>query len=262
MPRTKKPTVTLFLFFTLCIALALGAQLTNVTKANPLSIPSVPTIQIGYPLTSTGGYVNSTVEFVIYANMFSESPTLNSISYRLDGEASVNLEELKVTSYNDYGPDKIDFKTYKVNIILVDLSEGNHTLTAYAIGMSDSRNFTVNSYYHITALNVLSPNSPIYSKTVPLSFTFNGEIINAHYYLYKGQELVSEKSVSRDMTLDNLSDGSYDLYLYVTTEYGQDSKVVHFYVIGVPFILGLTVLLASCIAIGSLVYFKRRKRKN
>jgi hypothetical protein len=128
--------------------------------------------------------------------------------------------------------------------------------------MSESRIFTVNSYYHVTALNVLSPNSPIYSKTVPLTFTFNGEIINAHYYLYNGRDLVSEKSVSGDITLDNLSDGSYDLYLFVTTEYGQDSKVIHFYVIGVPLMVGATVLLASLIAIGSLVYFKRSKRKN
>ena len=193
--------------------------------------------------------------------MFIESPTLNSISYSLDGEASVNLEDLKVTNSYDYGPDKIDFKTYKANIILKDLSEGNHTLVAYANDMSDSRNFTVNSYYHVTALNVLSPNSQIYSKTVPLTFTFNGEIENAHYYLYKGRELVSEKAVSGNMTLDNLSDGSYDLYLFVTTEYGQDSKVIHFYVIGIPIIVGATVLLAFSIAIGSLVYFKKFKRK-
>jgi hypothetical protein len=93
-------------------------------------------------------------------------------------------------------------------------------------------------------------------------FTFNGEIINAHYYLYRGRDLVSEKSVSGDMTLDNLSDGSYDLYLYVTTEYGQDSKAVHFYVIGIPPIAGTTVLVASLIAIGYLVYFNRHKRKN
>ena len=238
MPRMKKTTVALTIVLTLCISLALGAQLTNVTKANPITVPSVPTIQIGYPLTSIGGYVNTTAEFAIYVNMFSESPTLNSISYSLDNETSVNIEDLKVTNYHDYGPDKIDYKTYKANIILEDLSEGNHTLMAYANGMSDSRNFTVNSYYHVTALNVLSPNSPIYSKTVPLTFTFNGEIINAHYYLYKGRELVSEKSVSGDMTLDNLSDGSYDLYLFVTTEYGQDSKVIHFYVIGVPLMVG------------------------
>ena len=62
------------------------------------------------------------------------------------------------------------------------------------------------------------------------------------------------------MTFDNLSDGSYDLYLFVTTEYGQDSEIVHFTVISVPVIVGATVLLVFSIAIGSLVYFKKHKK--
>jgi hypothetical protein len=126
--------------------------------------------------------------------------------------------------------------------------------------MSASTSFTVNSYYHVTALNVLSPNSQIYSSTVPLTFAFTGEIENAHYYLYKGHELVSEKSLSGNMTLENLSDGSYDLYIFVTTEYGQDSQIVHFYVIDVPIIVGATVLLIFSIMIGLLVYHKKHRR--
>jgi hypothetical protein len=257
----KKTTVTLTLLFILCASLAVVAQF-NIVQANPISIPSVPSIRISYPLNSIGGYVNSTVEFVIYVTLSIESPTVNSISYSLDGEVLVNHEDLKVTNSYDYGPTKIDFKTYEADIILKDLSEGNHTLVAYANDMSASRNFTVNSNYHVTALNVLSPNSLIYSKTVPLTFTFNGQIMNAHYYLYKGHELVTEKSVSGDMTLDNLSDGGYDLYLFVTTAFGQDSKIIHFYVIGIPTIVGATILLAFSIAIGLLVYFKKLGRKN
>lgn len=255
----KKTTVALTIFFTLCIALALGLQLIDIAKANPISIPSVPTIQISYPLTSISGYVNSTVEFEITVNMFIESPTLNSISYSLDGEASVNLENLKVTNFRNYGPDKIDFKTYKADIILKDLSEGTHTLVAYANDMSTSRNFTVNSNYHVTALEVLSPNGQIFSKKVPLTFTFTGEIENAHYYLYKGRETVSQKALNGNITLDNLSDGNYDLYLFVTTEYGQDSKIANFYVIGTPTIVIVTVLLAFSVAIGSLFYLKKHK---
>ena len=255
----KRIAISLSLFLALLFLVSAGAQFVNLAKANPISIPSVPTIQIGYPLTSIGGYVNSTVEFGIHVNMFIESPTLDSISYSLDGDAPVSLEDLKVTNFHDFGPEKIDFKTYKVNIILKDLSEGNHTIVAYAIDMSASRSFTVNSYYHITALNVLSPNSQIYSKIVPLTFTFTGEIENAHYYLYRGRESVSEKSLSGNMTLENLSDGSYDLYIFVTTEFGQDSKIVHFYVIGIPIIVGATVLVVFSIAFGSLVYFKKHK---
>jgi hypothetical protein len=260
----KKIAVALVLVFSLAVSLALGGQLMYVAKANPISTPVVPTTQISYPITSIGGYVNSTVEFEIYVNTFIDSPALNSISYSLDGQPSVTLEDLKITNHNDYGPDKIDFKTYTANVILKDLSEGNHTLVASAIGMSDSQSFIVNSYYHITALSVISPNSPIYSNTVPVPLTFysNGEIKNAHYYLYRGHESVSEKSVTGNMTLDNLSDGSYDLYLYVTTEYGQDSKAIHFYVIGNYTIIAVAiVLLVVFTATILLVYFKKIKPK-
>jgi len=258
----KKTTVALTLVAILFISLALGVHLINTAKANPISVPKVPTIQISYPLTSMGGYVNSTVEFSIYVNIFIESPAINSISFSLDGGSPVNLEDLKVTNYYDYGPDKIDFKTYKANIILEDLTEGNHTLVAYADDMSASKSFIVNSYYHLTALNVLSPNNQIYSSNlVPLTFGFTGEIENAHYYLYRGHETVSEKSLTGNVTLDNLPDGSYDLYLFVTTQYGQDSKAIHFYVIGLPIIVGATGLSAFLIAIGLLFYLKRRRKQ-
>lgn len=255
----KRIAISLSLCLALLLLVSAGAQFVNLAKANPISMPQVPTLQISYPLISTGGYVNSTVEFVISVNMYIESPTLNSISYSLDGKSPMNLEDLKVTNFYDYGPDKIDFKTYKANVILKDLSEGNHTIVAYANDMSDSTNFTVNSYYHVTALNVLSPNNQIYSKIVPLTFTFTGEIQNAHYYLYIGRELVSERALNGNLTLDNLSDGSYDLYLFVTTEYGQDSKLVHFFVIGNPLVVGIIILSIFSIAIGLLIYFKKHK---
>jgi len=255
----KKTTLAPILIFILFSSLALGVQAIDLVKANPISIPQVPAMQIGYPLTSTGGYVNSTVEFAITVNMFIESPTINSISYSLDGEAPVKIEELKVTNSYDYGPEKIDFKTYKANIILKDLSEGNHIIVAYAIDMSKSTSFIVNSYYHVTALSVLSPDGQIYSKIVPLTFAFTGEIEKAQYYLYKGHEIISEKPLSANTTLDNLSDGIYDLYLFVTTQYGQDSKLVHFYVIGTPTIVGAASLLAFFIAIGSLIYIRKHK---
>ena len=217
----KKTKVALTLAIAFYILLALIVQPIEIAKANPISLPSVPAIQISYPLNSSGGYVNSTVEFEVSVNIFVESPSINSISYSLDGQSLMNLQDLKTTTFHDFGPSKIDFKTYKSNILLKDLSEGNHTLVASANGMSTSENFIVNSNYHITALNVLSPNNQIYnSKTVPLTFNYTGEIESAHYYLYSGGELVSQKSLSGDITLGNLSDGGYDLYLYVTTQYG------------------------------------------
>lgn len=263
----KKASAFLFSVLLIAQCMLLAILIVNVANANPINVPSVPAIQISYPLTSMGGYVNSTVEFEVYVNMFIESPKPSNVSYSLDGEPSVYIEDLEVTSYYDYGPDKIDFKTYKANVIFEDLSEGNHTMVACANDMSASTSFIVNSHYQVTALNVLSPISQIYSKNVPLTFTFNGEIENAHYYLYKGYESVSEKSLSGNVTLDNLSDGSYDLYLFVTTDLGQDSKAVRFsvssiYAENLPIIVGATVLFVFSAVVAVLVYFKKRKRRS
>ncbi len=262
----KKTVALVFLILLVPQFFLVEFRSANIAYANPINVPEVPSVKISYPLTSIGGYVNSTVEFEVYVNMFVESPPPSNVSYSLDGKPSVYIEDLEVTSYNDYGPEKIDFKTYKANVILENLSEGNHIMVAYADDMSASTSFTVNSHYQVTALNVLSPISQIYSKNVPLTFTFNGEIKNAHYYLYKGYESVSEKSFSGNITLNNLSDGSYDLYLFVTTDLGQDSKAVHFsvnsiYAENLLIIAGATVLLVFSVVVAVLVYFKKRRRQ-
>jgi len=255
------------LVFTLALLIiVIETQSPIVAKANPINMPSVPAVQISFPLSSIGGYVNSTVEFEVYVNMLIESPTLNSISYSLDGKPSVSLEDLEVTSYVDYGPDKIDFKTYTAKISLRDLSEGNHTLAAYANDMSASRDFAVNSYYHVAALKVLSPTDQVYTAAVPVIFVFDGELNNAHYYLYKGYESVTEETLGGNTTLDNLPNGSYDLYLFVTTEFGQASEAIHFSVLNssqvenLPVIVAVLVLLVLTIVFSLLVYFKKLGR--
>jgi hypothetical protein len=225
---------------------------------------AIPAVEISYPLVSTGGYVNSSVDFIITVNTLVDSPAIHSLSYRLDGGQQVILNDLSVTTYSDYGPSKLNYTAYKTKISFKDLSEGNHTVTAVAINMSATRSFVVNSNYHITALDVLSPTSSVYTcNEVSLKFTYTGEITNAHYYLYKYGGLVSEKSLSGDITLDNLSDGSYQLLLFVTTQYGQDSKMMYFFIISVPTIVIATVLSIMSLSIALLVYFKKiNKKKN
>ncbi len=238
----------------------------NVAIANPIAVPSVPDIQISYPLSSIGGYVNSTVEFEVYVNLFVDSPAPSNISYSLDGAPSVIFEALEVTTYYDSGPDKIDFKTYKVNIVLRDLSEGNHTLVAYASHMSSSRSFTVNSHYQVEVFRVLSPTWGAYAEAVPLVFSINGDLLNAHYYLYSGRESILDRPFSGNTTLGDLPVGSYDMYLFVTTGYGQTSARIPFSVVdkslpgNLPLIVGTTFLLLFSIAVGLLIYSRRYKR--
>jgi len=266
MMRKKKPFMLPIVI--LFVSLALCVHPIDTAKANPISIPTVPSIQIGYPssafsdwLNVTLEYVNSTIELQTTVNLPIDSPMLNGISYRLDGAEPVNLTDLTVATLQDYGPTKMDYKKYSVNVQLENLSEGAHTVEASANDMSDSIAFTVNSYYHITALSIQSPNNQIYtSDTVPLTFTYTGDITNAHYYLYSGGQLIGEKPLSGDTTIDNLPQGSYDLYLYVTTQYGQDAKTIHFSIISTVTIIGATALLA--ITLLSLLVYKKFKKKN
>ena len=81
------------------------------------------------------------------------------------------------------------------------------------------------------------------------------------YYASKIKLNFSIKPSGYSKPIAAVPDGSYDLYVFVTTEFGQDSKAIHFTVISdsIPYtlvLLGVSVLL---IAIGVLVYFKKRK---
>jgi len=260
----KKSAVAITILLVLFISVTIGQPLINVVEANPISVPSVPSIRVGYPWTSIGdGFVNSSVQFTVYVYLGVDSPNLNSISYSLDGSELVNLENLNVTSSNDFGPEKIAFKTYTADIILEDLSEGNHALVAYANGMSDSTEFTVNSYYHVTALAVVSPGNQLYSDSVPLAFTYTGDITNAHYYIYSGHQLVSDAALSGNTTIEGLADGSYDMFVFVTTQFGQDSQQIQFIVLGnfsLYLLISVGVAGLAAFSIGLLIYFKKFRK--
>lgn len=237
----QKKTAALILVITVLFSAIVTESLCNAPYYPRFYIPitdppSVPAVQLSYPVTSNGdGSVNSSVQFIVTVNTFIDVPAINSISYNLDGGEKVTLTHLTLTTYHDYGPTKVDFKAYTATISLSNLSEGNHTLAASANNMTTSEFFVVNSNYHRTALNVLSPKSRTYtSSEVPLNFAYTGDIINARYYLYRGKELVIDNSLCGNTTIDNIPNGNYRLLVYVTTQYGQDSTEIDFSVTDLP----------------------------
>ena len=236
--------------------------------ANPIDriSVSVPSIDIGYPPYPPRKYENSSIELQIYVRLFNDAPKLKSIYYSLDEMPLVYLDNFTITNLNDIGSDQLDFTAYKAEVILENLSEGNHTVKAYANDMSISRNFTVNSHFQETIVRILSPTNQTYAYTVPLIFTVNGEIKEAHYYMYKGYEAVYEKFLNGNITLANLSDGNYTMHLYVTTEKGEATTSTYFTMSNGNFLenplvaVGITALAAFTIVLGVLVYFKKRRR--
>jgi hypothetical protein len=156
------------------------------------------------------------------------------------------------------------FTLYTAKFKLENLSEGNHTIEAYADGLSVSRSFKVNSYYHPTILKILSPTNQTYSGGVPLVFTVNMPITGAFYYMYRGYDAVYEQHFNGNITIDNLTAGDYILHLYVTTENGNEPASTSFSVSNnatadyLPIAVGLGTLLVA--VLGFIVYSKQKKR--
>ena len=268
----KREVLVLSLFFALLVSVIDGIEIIKVARANPIGNIPVPHIGISYPPYPPNRYENSTVNLQIYVNMFPDSPQLNRISYSLDGGPMVYIENFKVSIVTDFGSEKrfSKVKFYEANATLEDLSEGNHTIVAYAGDMSTSRTFTVNSHQVVTEINVLSPTNQTYSNSVPLLFTVNGEIEEAHYYLYRGKyDAVFEGSFSGNTTLD-LSIGKYEMYLYVTTEHGQSTASTYFSVLPSstsksnyledPPLLTVSIMafIVIGVGVGLLIYFRKR----
>ena len=217
----------LALNLTLLLSTLAIIQVVYVTKANPIGNAPTPSIQIIYPPNIPNRYENSTFTLQIYVNMLTDSPKLSNISYSLDGGPILHIENFTVNSVTDL-LDQTDYKFYVAKTTLENLSEGDHIIVAYAGDMSTSRAFAVNSHYAVTAINVLSPRNQTYSNPVSLMFTVNGEIEDAHYYLYKDYEPVLDGSFRGNMTFANLSVGDYMMNVFVTTEKGQGSAMTFF----------------------------------
>lgn len=229
--------VTVLLFFMCSL---LNFEITNAFPPPPTN--HITIINPPDPLSPIAHrYENSTVQLEISVVLLGDSPKLTDFSYSLDGKPSIKLRNFTSThsqriTPNQAGyPEEVEFTVFTAEVELADLSEGNHSVTAYANGMSTYREFTVNSNYQIAVIEVLSPINQTYSKRPPLIFTTNGDVKSAHYYMYKyrgffdnGYVDVFEKHFSGNTTIDNLSMGSYVLYLYVTTEKGEATEAAYF----------------------------------
>jgi hypothetical protein len=149
---------------------------------------------------------------------------------------------------------------------LDNLPEGPHTLAAYSSNISASQSFTVNSHFVIAELKTLSPTSQTYTAndTIQLTFTVNREIQSAHYYVYKGNDLVCDKALNGNSTIEQLPEGDYNLYLFVTTELGKTSETIHFSVsnsnqtANMAIVSGSAVVIALGISV-CFVLWKKRK---
>jgi hypothetical protein len=192
-------------------------------------VPSMKIVSAPYPQNE---YENSTLPLEIHVYMLDDSPRLRSISYILDEEPTVYLYNHTSSGGKDFGLGRTGY-TVSAKVDIENLSEGNHTVRAFAIDingkeMSTSQNFTVNSHYQVTVLSVLSPtNITYFAKEMPLIFTVNGELENATFLSI--EPLITDGvRFGGNSTLTGLSDGFHKAFFTVNTEKGKATALLSF----------------------------------
>ena len=141
----------------------------DLADANPFDLPVDTSIRIhstSYIPYQDKQYENSTATLNIGVILFSDH--LDSICYSLDGQPLIYTSDFAVKEYTDYGRDKQNFFQFTATAKLENLSEGSHTITAYANDTHNAYayindlaayyNFVVNSSYQV-ATPTLSPAS-------------------------------------------------------------------------------------------------------
>jgi hypothetical protein len=214
-------------------------------------------------------YENSTVNLTISVTLvkegLTEPPKVHFISYSLDGQPLVYLRNLTATT-SHYSIYNQDITRYSATTILENLSEGNHTIGAYANDMSSSSAFTVDSHYVVPVIKILSPTSQTYSSDVPVVFTVNQNFSNAHYLMWDWKKMDSHfgGQLNGNSTLKNLSGGDYIIHVSATTDKGD--YIVATASFNVSWLNPTTlfaitsIIVVLAVALFSFVYFKRRRK--
>ncbi len=258
----------------LLVSTVAGRILVNFATANPILPPYLanPIIIMESPTNRTYNINTLSLE-VTFKTLLTEydkhsSNTIKTralFSYALDGEHPENITITRFTVPDNLGSEII----FEGSGRLPDLTEGLHKLTVYAefeypfywTAKSES---TV--YFRIDLvpqnIYVLAPeNSSFLPADVPLQFSVDGSPSWVGYSL-NGQENVT---VSGNMTFPELSVGQHTLTLYANDEVGNPatSQTISFSV-AEPFPTTLVIVgsgaSVAVVAIGLLVYFKKRKR--
>ncbi len=183
-------------------------------------------------------YTNTSVQFNITANVANPTPEVVSITYMLDQKPNVTITDLKKTLRI---PGHIDGSQFSAEMVLEDLAEGNHTISAYskdASGkqMSASIEFVIDSTY-TTPLSVMSPLNTTYSTNeVPLTFVCREDRNHDGSFAYAVYVLdgIGSNFIYENSTLTDLPFGDHSMTVTVWTGNGFFSETVYFTISNQP----------------------------
>ena len=170
----------------------------------------------------------------------------------------------KSIDWSGYSLDSLSNVTVGDATLLTELSDGNHTIIVYAndtlgnMGVSSTVYFSVDTVQ--PTIMVLSPENKVYDlNEIQLNFTTNEPVSLLNYSL-DGENNVT---ISRNITLAGLTDGTHDLTVYAVDIVGNVgfSEVVSFSVERFPVIMVVALTTATLIVVlTGYLLFKRRKK--
>lgn len=215
-------------------------------------------------------YQNTTLPLSIEVRLLNNSPEISSVSYSLDGKANVTLTNLW-KSEEVYFATNLQGYALVTNSTLTNLSQGNHTLNAYAFYtngelISTQETFRIDTAYSLPIITVLSPLNQTYrTNEIPLTYSVNGEIQWAGYAL---DRLVLNHS-NVNVTLTQLSEGSHKILISLTTTDGAYASQTIYFNVDTSQTSGFTlnqtstiVIAAFAIIVVALLLIILYKRKN
>lgn len=218
----KRAALAIPLVSTLLVLLMVGVQ--PLVEANPG--PSVPTLSVVYPYPSWEScYSNASVPLkieVLVTPNSSGGAYAPRVFYSLDNGDNVTLTNVKEGEHREQVLWYQAYVSFTASSTLCDLTEGNHTISAYAISdgkvMSAERTFTVDSSYKSPELTLISPKKITYTTSeVELIFSTTKELKSAKYlldYHLDSQGSRGYISINGNITLTNLTNGTHKIILF------------------------------------------------
>jgi len=218
----KRAALAITLVFSLLVSLMVGVQ--PLVKANPY-YDVAPTIGILSPYPSgeccySNASVPLKIGILVLENRYGGAFT-PQVFYSLDNGDNITLTDLKEGEHWAKVSWLQSTVSFTVSSTLYNLTEGNHTLSAYAISdgkvLSAERVFTVDSSYKSPELTLISPKKITYTTSeVPLIFSTSKEFKSAKYlldYHLNSQGSRGYISIDGNITLTNLADGIHKIIL-------------------------------------------------
>jgi hypothetical protein len=218
--KKNKTIATLLILVTVLSVMQLSSSI-----ANPYT--QVPTLSILSPHPSWERcYSNASIPIKIGILLSETSNTEEytpHISYNLDNGENITLTNI---TKGEHWAKEYPLQppvSFTASATLYNLTEGNHTLSAYSFGsdgkvLSDEIIFTVDSSYKNPELTLISPKKLTYTTSqVQLIFSTNKEYKNARYildYHLESQRAQGYISINGNITLTNLTDGTHKIILF------------------------------------------------